>query len=493
MLNLQLSNLGRGAVQASLILAVSIIAATVSVATVTHKTVMRTAALSHQIDPIDPTCTSSLPCIEYQNNGTGYGIEGIGKTHAGVFGETLFNSTSASNIANGVAGQDASTSGSFNSGVRGTSTRGTGVSGSSTNGTGVLGETSFASSTATVGKAGVEGIDLGTNPNADPNYGVLGTSRNGLSGVQGDGISTFGVTGTTQFPSKSILPTIGGIGGLEGDDNSTDGGNGDFGVVGFSPNGLGIFGLSDVAGVEGKPTMAKRIYIPNPAGGFIQTGIIGVGRYGIAAFGNDTAASNNPALYVQDMNGGVLIRAGGPSTDVLSVDATGNMILSGNLTVDGSISQGGSTVTTCSPCPQPLVVHRAADGSRVGTFTTQQSMPSMEDFGQGQLIGGHGYVRIDSAFANVIDARTQYLVFITPEGDNRGLYVTQKTSSGFAVRESQSGHSSLVFDYRIVAKPMDAQLQRLPHVAGAHLSAGVHTGGTTAAQFTKARTGKLLF
>jgi hypothetical protein len=55
-----------------------------------------------------------------------------------------------------------------------------------------------------------------------------------------------------------------------------------------------------------------------------------------------------------------------------------------------------------------------------------------------------------------------YLVFVTPEGDNRGLYVTQKSANGFAVHESQGGHSSLAFSYRIVAKPFGNQIPRLP-------------------------------
>jgi hypothetical protein len=53
------------------------------------------------------------------------------------------------------------------------------------------------------------------------------------------------------------------------------------------------------------------------------------------------------------------------------------------------------------------------------------------------------------------------MVFITPEGDSRGVYVTAKTSLGFTVRENQGGQSTLAFSYRIVAKPYGEHPARL--------------------------------
>jgi hypothetical protein len=86
----------------------------------------------------------------------------------------------------------------------------------------------------------------------------------------------------------------------------------------------------------------------------------------------------------------------------------------------------------------------------------------MEDTGEARLVDGRAYVRIDAALANVIDSGAEFSVFITPEGDSRGLYVTQKSPSGFAVRENQFGRSTLAFAYRIVAKPYADESSRLP-------------------------------
>jgi len=59
-------------------------------------------------------------------------------------------------------------------------------------------------------------------------------------------------------------------------------------------------------------------------------------------------------------------------------------------------------------------------------------------------------------------------VFVTPEGDSRGLY-TQQTSDGFQVRENGGGRSSLTFDYRIIAKPLDMKATRLPTMSSFRL------------------------
>jgi hypothetical protein len=74
---------------------------------------------------------------------------------------------------------------------------------------------------------------------------------------------------------------------------------------------------------------------------------------------------------------------------------------------------------------------------------------------------GVANVTIDPAFASVMDHKWYY-VFLTPLGDTRGLYVSEKTATAFQVRESEGGRSRLEFDYRIVAHPLDAKNDRLP-------------------------------
>ncbi len=132
---------------------------------------------------IDPTCNSSLGCIEYDNNGAGPGVKSKSLKGNGLAGFTLWNSTSTS-PKNGVYGQDESTSGSFNSGVEGKSVRGTGVSGVSTSGFGVVGTSN------TIGVRGLTNDPNGIGvQGVSPHIGVYGHSDGG-AGVFAEGNGT---------------------------------------------------------------------------------------------------------------------------------------------------------------------------------------------------------------------------------------------------------------------------------------------------------------
>jgi hypothetical protein len=88
--------------------------------------------------------------------------------------------------------------------------------------------------------------------------------------------------------------------------------------------------------------------------------------------------------------------------------------------------------------------------------------------GEGHLVNGAARVQLDPAFAGAIAQQPNYLVFITPEGDTRGLYVTGKSLTGFEVRESQGGRATVDFSYRAVAHPYGDASPRLPVVAADH-------------------------
>lgn len=391
------------------------------------------------------TGNSSDPIFEAENLGTGPGLEGISLQGKGMVGQTKFNSTKFSNRSAGVVGQDLSKKGLFNSGVRGTSTVGTGVSGSSIDFNGVSGDTSFQSTSEANKTAGVLGEDLTTVSSGTFNAGVLGTSSVGDAGVYGIGTMTYGVYGTTTFAS---LPFGGGgEGGVLGEEVSTDGGHGDFGVGGVSMIGTGLLGESQgFVSAEGVPPVS-RYWINDGSGGYLQTGVIGAGLFGVAAFGLGASGTNYPALYLQNFNGsGLLIRANNGSSDVMSLDSAGNMILSGSLTQHGS----------------PLQDHANRSGQTVGAYSASSTSPTIEDFGIAQLTNGVVFVRLDKAFASTINPSEPYLVFFTPEGPNNGLYVADKSAQGFSIKENPNGHSTLAVEYRIVARPLDSNGSRLP-------------------------------
>lgn len=75
-----------------------------------------------------------------------------------------------------------------------------------------------------------------------------------------------------------------------------------------------------------------------------------------------------------------------------------------------------------------------------------------EDVGSGQLSGGEAIVNIESVFGETVNTGMDYHVFLTPNGDCKGLYVAQKSPTSFVVKELGGGASSVTFDYRIIAK-----------------------------------------
>jgi hypothetical protein len=128
----------------------------------------------------------------------------------------------------------------------------------------------------------------------------------------------------------------------------------------------------------------------------------------------------------------------------------------GTCGVDGGSLSCTGQIKTLTP---------TAGGSRtVETYAVQSPENWMEDFGAGTLHEGAVTVALDPAFAETISAAAGYHVFLTPKGDSKGLYVTGETATGFEVRESGGGHSSIDFDYRIVAKRAGLEALRLVDV-----------------------------
>jgi hypothetical protein len=356
------------------------------------------------------SCNSTSPCIEYDNNGSGPGIRGISVGGNGLAGTTKFISTSATNAREGLIGNDISSSGSFNSGVKGMSVRGNGVLGQSTN------------------NSGVEGVST----NAD---GVRALSTNGPA-FDGFSNNSYGLNASTASAS-------GGVAGVRGVDEST--GKLNAGVAGSSTNGIGVSAVSsnyvgaNVIGGDGGSLPALSI-IGNGFGDFID------------ACSSGTA---NPCDRIHARFS--LLGAGG--IEVFGIASTADITADGNVDITGQYLKNGSCVTGCA------VATATSPGRAVVSYVATQSQPSMDDFGEATLQNGSAYVRLDPAFANVIEEHANYLVFITPEGDSHGLYVTQKSARGFAVHENMGGQSSVAFSYRIVAKPLSSHEQRLPMVA----------------------------
>jgi hypothetical protein len=300
-------------------------------------------------------------------------------------------------------------------GVLGTGVYVTGVAGTSINNVGVYGQTGEVSELPWpvpnfYARAGVLGA-------AEQGSGVFGVSAFG-AGVSGfcpkgtavEGFSTYGigvVGSAREFP---------GVYGVSGTAPA---------VYGLASSDSGVLGICDT---EGPPPQMPNL--PNVAGVIgsadQRAGVIGTSNASIGVYGFSTG------------NAGVV----GESVSSFAGYFGGNVQITGNLTVNGMIS----------PNPK-LAVVLFPDGTHRALYCMESPEVWFEDFGIARLKRGRAVVKIDADFVKLIK-RGGYRVFLTPEGDCRGLYARRKANS-FEVRELMGGKSSIAFAYRIVGRRED--------------------------------------
>jgi hypothetical protein len=105
---------------------------------------------------------------------------------------------------------------------------------------------------------------------------------------------------------------------------------------------------------------------------------------------------------------------------------------------DGNVFSNG---TISAPVKNALV--RFPDGSQRVLHCMESPEHWFEDFGSAKLARGRAVVKLDADFAKVIKSG-DYRVFVTPEGDCRGLYVRRRTIR-FEVRELAGGNPASRF------------------------------------------------
>ena len=101
----------------------------------------------------------------------------------------------------------------------------------------------------------------------------------------------------------------------------------------------------------------------------------------------------------------------------------------------------------------------------VRMYAVESTENWFEDYGAGKLVRGVAQVILDPTFVETVNTGMDYHVFITPNGNCQGLFVAEKTATGFRVKELRGGKSNASFDYRIVARRKgyeDIRLQELP-------------------------------
>jgi hypothetical protein len=333
-------------------------------------------------------------------------------------------------------------------GVEGRSVYERGVDGRCDEGIGVFGEAGMGA----VPDVGVPGIGVGGATR--DGYGVIGSASGFGTGVEGRGVDSIGVMGRSQRSTGVFGSTKGGPGstGVRGHADKTVGvwgTGGDVGVVGQGTNigvlaqmggstAIGVKGESDRDAVVGTSFRGGRGVVGET---FSTTTASGIGVHGIAT---TTSGSRTAVAVRADTTNAIGLMATAAATGIAG-GFLGDVMVVGNFTSIGGLKSAA--------VPHPDGTHRL-------TYCMESPESWFEDFGRARLTRGRAEVRLDRDFAALV--RTDdFHVFLTAEGETVGLYVADRSETGFEVREQRGGDGEVPFSYRVVARRRDVDAGRL--------------------------------
>jgi len=412
-------------------------------------TYLRSNGTNSYLSAIQALDVPTLPNVAYTNSANTF-------AQSASFGGQVSASSSTglgAVVGNGTSGVN---------GVAGYSDTRSGVFGNATNptngGAGVLGSTLSAfsrtyTSESSVAAAGVWGDTSGNN-NGLP-AGVIGTADTGYAGVFVNNSASAPAVFVTNSGGGGLSATGEGGDGING--TSSSGGNGVYGVAySLVEQEAGVLGVGNA-----KSTTFSSYNIYSGVWGDTGTSSTAVSpAWAVGVIG--TSDDGHAGVFLNNSNSWTTMYLGNSGTAGTSV-VPGLFTTLQASTRTGTCGIGGNGDLTCTGQVKTLAT--AGGGARtVETYAMQSPENWMEDFGSAALEHGVAVVNIDPGFAETVSGTAGYYVFLTPNGDSRGLYISRKTAATFEVRESGGGTSSLSFDYRIVAKRRGYDGQRLADV-----------------------------
>ncbi len=417
-----------------------------------------------------------------------YGVYGYGSspTGTGVYGTAPMTGTAGIATADtgttyGVYGQSDSSNGE---GVYGYATHGSGYTygvvgkADSTNGTGVLGyaTTSTGITYGAVGKADSvagRGVYGRAAASTGTTYGVYGQSDSDSGrGVYGYASATDGYTrgvyGVANSPNGDGVYGYAPATGVYGQGTADSG----HGVFGEAPK-YGVYGYATATsgttyGVYGESRSADGygVYGTAPV-----TGTAGIASYygvygeaddvsgrGVFGWASDTTGAANPiGVWGQaDATSGTGVFGWATATSGTTYGVYGRTDSSSGYGVFSAGDYGGTGAK--------YAVVQTKDYGWRHLSVTESPEVWFEDFGQAQLVNGQAVVAIEPIFAQTVNLSETYHVFFTPLGDC-GLYVAEKTPASFTVQALGGQTCNIAFDYRIIAKRLGYEKNRLEPAA----------------------------
>ncbi len=256
-------------------------------------------------------------------------------------------------------------------------------------------------------------------------FTATSNSGTGLEGASTSGIGVLGKTGATAGDDAGVTGIATNVAGV-----------GVFGAgTALSATGQYYRSVGDGAGVWGDSA-------PSALYTHLTFGVMGTADDQYAGVFYNNSPNGAEALwgYNNTQNQGIAAALFGGPYGTCIIDTSGDLSCSG-------------TKSAVVPVDQ--------NTRQVALYAVESPENWFEDFGSGQLANGSATVALEPTFAQTVNLVAGYHVFLTPNGDSKGLYISKKTPTSFEVRESGSGRSTLAFDYRIVARRKGYETVRL--------------------------------
>jgi hypothetical protein len=210
----------------------------------------------------------------------------------------------------------------------------------------------------------------------------------------------------------------------------------DIGVWAFSdsPAGMGVYGETVLASVT-TPLFNGTSGVWGDSSANVAVNGTSDSNYGVVGATSDTSGLG----YAGGLFLNYTSKAGDAVLYTYAPNVGGRCVMdtSGNLACTGSKS---------------AVVPVDGGTRKVALYAIEGPENWFEDAGSGHLSNGEAVVNLEGTFGQTVNTDIEYHVFLTPNGDCKGLYVAQKSPTSFVVRELGGGTSSIDFDYRIMAK-----------------------------------------
>jgi len=226
--------------------------------------------------------------------------------------------------------------------------------------------------------------------------------------------------------------------------NSNSGGDG---VWGFNTAAAGTGNAAGVIGITSQASaLAAGVWGENSnANG---NGVVGVAN----GQGNTTLATGSGGNFVGLANGVHAYSTTAGAGQALYANQFGAIVRVDywNGTTQYKINGAGTVSTVVSD----------GGGGKVTLHAPESPEIYFTDYGESQLVNGKAHIDIDPLFARnvTINAKHPLRVYIQLEGDCKGVYVTNKSATGFDVIELGGGTSNVSFQWNIVCNRADEKM-----------------------------------